>query len=63
MTLTETQRVILEALARFKYLTSQQLQLIMNLQTTSSINTAIRGLKVQKYPLIKSISFGIVPGK
>ena len=61
MRLTEKQIIILEALARFKYLTSQQLQIIFNSKTTSAINTAIRSLKGFKYPLVKSISFGIVP--
>jgi hypothetical protein len=61
MRLTEKQLVILEALARFKYLTSKQLQIIFNARTTGTINTAIRKLKCVKYPPIKSIGFGIVP--
>ena len=61
MRLTEKQIIILEALARFKYLTSQQLQIIFTSKSTSSINTAIRSLKSFKYPLIKSLSFWITP--
>jgi selenocysteine lyase/cysteine desulfurase len=61
MRLTEKQIIILEALARFKYLTSKQLQIIFTSKSTSAINTAIRSLKEYKYPLIKSLSFGITP--
>lgn len=42
MKLNEKQMTILEILARFKYLTSWQLQLILKLKSTSSINTTIR---------------------
>lgn len=59
--IVEKQIVILEALARFKYLTSKQLQLIFNSQSCSYINATIRNLKKYKYPLIKSIEFGIAP--
>jgi len=61
MRLTEKQLVILEALARFKFLTTKQLQIIFNAKNTSAINTAIRKLKCMKYSPIKSIDFGIAP--
>lgn len=61
MKLTEKQIVILEALARFKYLTSQQLQLIFQNKSASAINTAIRPLNDLKNPLIKSLCFGVLP--
>jgi len=61
MRLTEKQLVILEALARFKFLTTKQLQIIFNAKNTSAINTAIRNLKCMKYSPIKSIDFGIAP--
>lgn len=61
MKLTEKQIVILEALARFKYLTSQQLQLIFQNKSASAINTAIRSLKDLKNPLVKSLCFGVLP--
>jgi len=57
----EKQIVLLEALARFKYLTTKQLQLIFGLKSNSYTNTIIRNLKSRKHPLIKSIEFGIVP--
>ena len=63
MRLTEKQINILEALARFKFLTSRQLQLIFTLQSCSYINTAIRNMKTWKSPLITSIDFGIAPWK
>ena len=63
MRLTEKQIKILEALARFKFLTSQQLQLIFTLQSCSYINTAIRKINTWKTSLITSIDFGIAPWK
>lgn len=63
MRLTEKQIKILEALARFKFLTSQQLQLIFTLQSCSYINTAIRKMNTWKTSLINSIDFGIAPWK
>ena len=57
----EKQIVLLEALARFKYLTTKQLQLIFGLKSNSYTNTIIRNLKSRKHPLIKSIEFGIIP--
>ena len=63
MKLTEKQRIILEALARFKYLTTKQLQMILHSNNRGSINSAIRELKSAKFPLIKSMEFWVVPGK
>jgi len=45
MRLTEKQIKVLEALARFKFLTSNQLQTIFSLESCSYINTTIRNLK------------------
>jgi len=45
MKIHEKQLLILEALARFKYLTSQQLQFIFGLKSNSYTNTLIRQLK------------------
>lgn len=63
MKLTEKERVILEALARFKYLTTKQLQRIFHDCCRSTINRAIRSLKAYKSPLVKSLEFGVVPGQ
>jgi len=40
--ITEKQRIILEALAYFKFLTTHQLKLIFNDSNSSGINQAIR---------------------
>jgi len=61
MKLTERQILILEALARFKFLTTNNLQLIFSKKSNSYINSAIRSLKQTKYPLVKSLNFGVVP--
>jgi len=61
MNILEKQIIILEALARFKYLTTQQLQFIFSLKSNSYTNTLIRGLKSRKHPLVHSIEFGIIP--
>lgn len=57
----EKQIVILEALARFKYLTTKQLQFIFGLKSNSYTNSVLRSLKSRKHPLINSIGFGVVP--
>ena len=61
MRLTEKQIVILEALARFKFLTVNHLKVIFNAKSESAINTAIRSLKALKYTPIQSIDFGVLP--
>ena len=61
MKLTERQILILEALARFKFLTTKQLQLIFSKNSISYINKSIQALKQVKYPLVKSLTFGVVP--
>jgi len=61
MKLTERQILILEALARFKFLTTNNLQLIFSKKSNSYINSAIHDLKQVKYPLVKSLNFGVVP--
>lgn len=63
MKLTERQILILEALARFKFLTTNHLQLIFSKKSNSYINSAIHDLKQVKYPLVKSLSFGVIPWK
>ncbi len=63
MKLTESQILILEALARFKYLTTYHLQLIFDKKSCSHINATIRSLKTYKYALVSSLSFGVVPGR
>jgi len=63
MKLTEKQLVILEAVAWFKYLTTKQLQMIFFDKNRSAINSALRDLKACKYPLIKSLEFGVNPGR
>jgi len=60
MKLSEKQLIILEALARFKYLTSHQLQELFNMKSCSYINAAIKKLNIAKSPVIKSIDFGII---
>ncbi|MCP4414796.1 MAG: hypothetical protein GY808_19735 [Gammaproteobacteria bacterium] len=60
MKLSEKQLIILEALARFKYLTSQQLQQIFGKKSCSYINSAIRKLRLFKPTLIRSIDFGVI---
>ncbi len=63
MKLTDRQVIILKALAHFKFLTSKQLKQIFHGLSLSAINHNIRQLKTFRYPLMKSLDFGVVPGK
>lgn len=51
------------ALARFKFLTSSQLKLILGCKSLSTVNSALRGLKWFRYPLVKSMDFWVAPWK
>ena len=45
MNISVNQLIILLALARFKFLTSAQLKLILGCKSLSTVNSALRGLK------------------
>ncbi len=62
MKITHRQAIILKALSYFKFLTSNQLEQVLNC-SLSTINGALRGLKTFRYPLVKSVDFGVAPGK
>jgi len=61
MNITERQLQILEALARFKFLTSDQIAKLFKLKNTNSINTLLLNLKERKRPLVDYKEFGLLP--
>lgn len=52
---------ILEALAVFQYLTSQQLLSLLPNMSISTLNRRLRILKQADKPMIRSLSFGFSP--
>lgn len=63
MNITVNELVILMALARFKFLTSAQLKRILGCKSLSTVNSALRSMRRFRYPLVKSVDFGVAPGK
>ena len=63
MKITINEQIILMALARFKFLTSAQLKHLLGCKSLSTVNTAIRSLKSFRNSLVKSMGFGLAPGK
>lgn len=60
--LTLRQIEILKALARFKYMTTEQIVLYLGLKHIGYCNTCIKDLKKsKKHPLMQSLEFGIMP--
>lgn len=61
MNITERQLQILEALARFKYLTAQQLAFIAGIKHSSNTSRLLKDLNERKKPLVDYKGFGIIP--
>lgn len=61
MNITERQIQALEALARYKYLTINQLAYIFGLKSNSNIHVFLKDLSTRKKPLVESKGFGVIP--
>jgi len=61
MKITVNEQIILMALARFKFLTSDQMKHILGCKSLSTVNSALRRLKAFRFSLVKTIGFGVVP--
>ncbi|CAA6810859.1 MAG: Unknown protein [uncultured Campylobacterales bacterium] len=61
--MSESELRILESLARYKYLTTSQLDLLNILKNKMGLYQRLRELRAGKKPLIANNSFGIMPGK
>lgn len=54
---------VLEALAMFQYLTSQQLTTVLPSTSNSTVNRYLRALRIIDKPLVRDLNFGFVPWK
>jgi hypothetical protein len=61
--LTIPQNYVLEALAIFQYLTSQQISTILPNVSISTVNRYLRALRKADKPLVRVLQFGFVPWK
>jgi len=61
MNITERQLQILEALARFKYLTSNQLAKLFKVKNSANVTRLLKDLNERKQPLVNYKGFGVIP--
>jgi hypothetical protein len=61
--MSESELKIIEALARYKFLTTSQLDYLNILKNKVGLYARLRGLRVGKKPYIRNNIFGIMPGK